>query len=239
MEKIIETILKPNGYFDLVVTTWFTLEQEDLNDVYEKLNHIHEALKKDSDLRRKIVNDIVDDKIIQNFEKTKALLRIELIQGFRDMLIKYELNPQSGITQAWNERNHNERQSLWFQIFAKLYEEAIENPAHGYSEDAEMRTYLKIFFGRCKTNFRKCCNISNSNLLCGLIKDFMQFHGTEKLTKICPQWTFILSQFHCFVIETKLENTMLELELRGLQDSKEHKDISRLLLDLHGVIKQI
>ncbi len=239
MENIIEAILKPNGYFDRIVATWFTLEQEQLNDVYEELNHIHEALKTDSDLRRKIVGDIVDEKIIQNFQKTKALLRIELIQGFRDMLIKYDLNPQSGITQAWNERNHNERQSLWFQTFAKLYEEAMEDSVHGYSEDAQMRTYLKNFFDRCRTNFRKCCNIYNSNLLCGLIKDFMQFHGTEKLTKICPQWTFILSQFHCFVIETKLENTMLELELRGLQNSKEHKDISDLLLNLHDVIHQV
>jgi hypothetical protein len=235
MEKIIEMILEPNGYFDRIVKTWFTLEQEESNDV----DDIHEALKTDSHLRRQIVGDIVDEKIIQNFEKTKAFLRIELIQGFRDMLIKYDSNPQRGITQAWNERNHNERQSLWFQTFAKLYEEATKDSVQGYSEDAIMRTYLKIFFDQCRTNFRKCCNIYNSTLLCAMIKDFKKFHGSNKLMEICPQWTFILSEFHCFVIETKLENAMLELELRSLQNSKEHKDISDLLLDLHKVIKQV
>ncbi len=65
---------------------------------------------------------------------------------------------------------------------------------------------ILAFREKCEKQFRQCCIEENSSLLSDFIKDLCEEMGIITMRRICPEWTFILSQFDCFVLEEKVNN---------------------------------
>ena len=69
---------------------------------------------------------------------------------------------------------------------------------------------ILAFRDNCERTFRQCCTEENSTLLCDFIKDLCYERGIITVRRICPEWTFIISQFDCFVLKAKLENIAID-----------------------------
>jgi hypothetical protein len=63
---------------------------------------------------------------------------------------------------------------------------------------------ILAFRENCAKQFRQCCTEENSTLLSDFMKNLCYEKGIRTLRRICPEWTIVLSQFDCFVIEAKV-----------------------------------
>ena len=133
------------------------------------------------------------------------------------------------------------RQWLWLHIFTKLC--TNENTGEYFETHASEQQNIIDFLKNCKITFRQCCTEENSTLLCDFIKDLCTVKGIQTLRQICPEWTFIISQFDCFVLEAKLNKTAIEAPEQLFNQKKtecpftKHIDMSALLLKLHNTQK--
>jgi hypothetical protein len=96
------------------------------------------------------------------------------------------------------------REWLWLYAFGNLCKNE-ETMTYFETHESEKNKIL-AFRETCGKTFRQCCTEENSTLLCDFIKDLCEERGIITVRRICPEWTFIISQFHCFVLEAKLEN---------------------------------
>ena len=133
------------------------------------------------------------------------------------------------------------RQWLWLHIFTKLC--TNEKTMEYFETHASEQQNIIALRNNCNNTFRQCCTEENSTLLCDFIKDFCKDKGIQTLRQICPEWTFIISQFDCFVLEAKLNKTAIEVPETTFQSEKtecpftNHIDMSAPLLKLHNTQK--
>ena len=100
------------------------------------------------------------------------------------------------------------REWLWLYAFGSLCKNE-ETMKYFETHESEKNKIL-AFRETCKRTFRQCCTEENSTLLVDFIKDLCEEMGIITMRQICPEWTFIISQFDCFVLQAKLENIAID-----------------------------
>ena len=100
------------------------------------------------------------------------------------------------------------REWLWLYAFANLCKN--EETMKYFETHAYEQQNILAFRDNCERTFRQCCTEENSTLLCDFIKDLCEEMGIITMRQICPEWTFIISQFDCFVLQAKLENIAID-----------------------------
>ncbi len=80
----------------------------------------------------------------------------------------------------------------------------LEESVHYFETHASEERDILAFRGNCAKQLRQCCTEDNARLLSDFMKNLCCEKGIRTLRRICPEWTFVLSQFDCFVVEANV-----------------------------------